>query len=87
MTYIYYAIYGFFVGVLAKSLFFKEDKGGVIPTILLGMIGSMLSGYILSLFNIPMTKGLSLYGLLPAVVGTLFLMFAVHYIKSFLFKK
>ena len=86
MSFLYFAIYGFFVGVVAKSLFYTEDKGGIIFTIGLGILGSIISGVILSYFNISLTKGISFYGLIPAVLGSLILLSAYRFIRSLFFK-
>ena len=86
MSYLYYALYGFFVGVLAKSLFHKEDKGGVLFTVFLGILGSMVSGFVLSLFNVSLTKGISIYGLIPAVVGATTILAVYYYLRGFFYK-
>ena len=75
-------MYGFFVGVLAKSIFYKEDTGGIVFTVALGMTGSFLSGFILSLFNIPTSTSLSLYGLIPATIGALVVMGTYSYFSK-----
>lgn len=38
-------IIGFFVGAVAKMIMPGKDPGGVIITILLGIVGSMLAGW------------------------------------------
>jgi uncharacterized membrane protein YeaQ/YmgE (transglycosylase-associated protein family) len=82
MSLFYYALYGFFVGVLAKSLFHKEDKGGVFFTIILGMLGSLTSGVLLSYFDVSITKSISVYGLIPAVLGAVLLLGTYHFIRG-----
>ena len=86
MSFIYYALYGFFVGVLAKSLFHKEDKGGIIFTAALGILGSLVSGLLLSYFDVSLTKGLSIYGLIPAVVGAILILIVYNFFRSLFFK-
>jgi uncharacterized membrane protein YeaQ/YmgE (transglycosylase-associated protein family) len=86
MIYLNYAVYGFFVGILAKILFFSKDEGGIIPTIIIGMLGSMLSGYLLSLLGYTVQKNLSIWGLLPSILGALLLLLIFNFFKRLFFK-
>ncbi len=46
MEFVYQAIFGLVVGIIAKLLMPGRDPGGCIITILLGIAGSMLFGYL-----------------------------------------
>lgn len=46
MHIIYMLVIGFIVGLLAKAVMPGRDPGGIIITILLGIAGSMLAGFI-----------------------------------------
>lgn len=80
--YIYFIIYGFFVGVLAKVFYVEEDKGSVVLTILLGVSGSLLSSFLMKLLGFSFQKGFSLHGLVPAVLGALLILYLFSFIKK-----
>jgi uncharacterized membrane protein YeaQ/YmgE (transglycosylase-associated protein family) len=46
MTYVWTAVVGLIVGVLAKLFMPGKDPGGIIVTILLGIAGSFVAGFI-----------------------------------------
>ena len=46
MDIIYMLVIGLIVGVLAKAIMPGRDPGGIIVTILLGMAGSVVAGFI-----------------------------------------
>ena len=46
MHIIYMLVIGFIVGLLAKAVMPGRDPGGIIITILLGIAGSLLAGFI-----------------------------------------
>lgn len=46
MHIIYMLVIGFIIGLLAKAVMPGRDPGGIIITILLGIAGSMLAGFI-----------------------------------------
>lgn len=41
-----YVIFGFIVGILAKIIFPGDDPKGFIPTVLIGIVGSFVGGFI-----------------------------------------
>lgn len=46
MGFITWIVFGLIVGVLAKFLLPGKDPGGIIVTILLGIAGSVVAGYV-----------------------------------------
>jgi len=81
IQYIYFIIYGFFVGVLAKAFYFDDDEGSIILTVALGTLGSICSSFIMKVFGFSFQRGFSLYGLIPAVIGTLILLYLYSFLK------
>jgi uncharacterized membrane protein YeaQ/YmgE (transglycosylase-associated protein family) len=66
-------IFGLVVGVIAKLLMPGRDPGGFIVTIILGVLGSLLGGF---LFNAIGVGGGDRYaGLIGSVIGALILLF------------
>jgi uncharacterized membrane protein YeaQ/YmgE (transglycosylase-associated protein family) len=66
-------IFGLVVGVIAKLLMPGRDPGGFIVTIILGVLGSLLGGF---LFNAIGVGGGDRYaGFIGSVIGALILLF------------
>lgn len=72
MTVLYWIVVGFIVGVLAKWVMPGKDPGGFIVTVLIGIAGAMVGGYISSLLGI---GGGVIVSLLFAVGGGVLLLF------------
>jgi uncharacterized membrane protein YeaQ/YmgE (transglycosylase-associated protein family) len=73
-------VFGLVVGVVAKLLMPGRDPGGVIVTILLGIVGALLGGFL--------GRALGLYGpndaagLIMSVIGAVVLLFAYRKIAA-----
>ncbi len=69
MAIIYWIIVGFLAGVLAKALVKGGDKepGGCLMTIVLGICGSVATGFVMQLLGF---KGDG--GLIPTIIGATF---------------
>jgi uncharacterized membrane protein YeaQ/YmgE (transglycosylase-associated protein family) len=66
-------LFGLVVGVIAKLVMPGRDPGGIIVTILLGILGSLLGGF---LFNaIGIGEGERYAGLIGSVLGAIILLF------------
>ncbi len=81
MEWIYMIIIGFAAGALAKFLMPGKDPGGMIITILLGIAGSVVGGYLGGMLGI---AGNGLLGQLIISTGGAFVLLLVY---RFLFKK
>jgi uncharacterized membrane protein YeaQ/YmgE (transglycosylase-associated protein family) len=69
-------IFGLVVGIVAKILFPGHDPGGIIVTMLLGIVGAWLGGILGQMFGW-YQKGQPA-GFLMAVVGAIVLLFLYH---------
>ena len=70
-----WAAIGLVAGVLAKLIMPGKDKGGLLTTMLLGIGGSLLGGWLGHHFGITAESGaLSVLGVLTAVGGALVLL-------------
>ncbi len=65
-------VLGLVVGAIAKAIMPGKDPGGIIITILLGVVGALLGGFIGSrLFNVGLENFWSIQTWLVALVGAL----------------
>lgn len=86
-NFIGFLFYGLVAGVLARTLFPGEDKGGLLATSLLGILGSIAGGWIFNLLGWTYSKGLSIKGLLPAFCGAFVILIIYTTTQSYLKKK
>lgn len=68
-----WALFGLVVGALAKLLMPGNDPGGIIVTILIGIVGSLVGGYIGRVLGLyaPGQAG----GFVMSIIGALVLLF------------
>ena len=75
-------IMGLIVGLLAKFIMPGKDPGGMIITILLGIAGAFVGGYIGSFFGLGTITGFNLGSVLLAIGGALILLLLYRFIKK-----
>ncbi len=76
-------VMGLIAGVLAKFIMPGKDPGGIIVTILIGIAGAFVGGFISSKFlGYGTVSGFNLYSLLIAVGGALVLLVVYRLIKK-----
>lgn len=75
-------LFGLLAGVIAKVIMPGKDPGGWIITILLGIAGSCVGGYVARLLGLGVhSKGFNLPSLATAVGGALLLLFLYRVIR------
>jgi len=74
-------VMGFIVGLLAKFIMPGKDPGGFITTILLGIIGAFVGGFIASHLGFGTVTGFNIRSLLIAIGGAIFLLILYRFIK------
>ncbi len=74
-------VMGLIVGVLAKFIMPGKDPGGLIVTILIGIAGAFVGGYIGSFLGLGAVTGFNLGSLLLAVGGAIILLVLYRVIK------
>ncbi len=82
MGFFSWIIMGLIVGVLAKWIMPGKDPGGFIITILLGIAGAFVGGFVGSLLGMGNVTGFNLGSLLLATGGALLLLFLYRLIKK-----
>jgi uncharacterized membrane protein YeaQ/YmgE (transglycosylase-associated protein family) len=75
MNYVAWACLGLVAGVLAKWLMPGPDSGGLIKTILLGVAGAMLGGYVGVLLGWGTVDGFNVQSLALAIGGSMVILF------------
>ena len=75
-------VMGLIVGVLAKWIMPGKDPGGFIVTILIGIAGAFVGGFLGSMFGIGQVSGFNLVSIGLAVGGALVLLIAYRAISN-----
>ena len=75
-------VLGLIAGALAKWIMPGRDPGGIVVTILLGIAGAIIGGFLASLLGLGTVTGFNLWSLLVAVGGALLLLFGYRQLKS-----
>lgn len=74
-------IFGAIVGIIAKWLMPGRDPGGIIITILLGIAGGLIGGFIASALGLGDVTGFNLWSLIIAILGAILLLFIYRQIQ------
>ncbi|WP_201536584.1 GlsB/YeaQ/YmgE family stress response membrane protein [Psychrobacter immobilis] len=80
MSFIWMIIVGLVAGLLARAIKPGSDPMGWIMTIVLGIVGAMLGGFIASIVGINADGGFT--GLIFSVIGAIILLFLYEMIMS-----
>ena len=75
-------VMGLIVGVLAKFIMPGKDPGGLIVTILLGIAGAFVGGYVGSVLGLGTVTGFNMGSLLIAIGGAVLLLILYRVIKQ-----
>ena len=65
---------GLIAGALAKLILPGDDPGGIIVTILVGIVGAFVGGFVFSLFGGAGMSGFNIWSILVATVGAIILL-------------
>ena len=82
MGFLSWILLGLIVGALAKWIMPGDDPGGVIVTILIGIAGAFVGGYIATLLGIGTVSGFNLGSLAIAIGGALLLLFGYRKLRG-----
>ena len=82
MGIIAWLVMGLIVGVLAKWIMPGNDPGGMVVTILLGIAGAFVGGFIGSLLGLGTFTGFNLGSIALAVIGALLLLAGYRAIRK-----
>ena len=73
---------GLIVGALAKWIMPGDDPGGTIITILLGIAGAFVGGYLATLIGLGTVDGFNVGSLLIAIGGSLLLLWVYRKMRT-----
>ena len=82
MGIISWIVFGLIAGILAKLLMPGKDPGGMIVTILIGIAGAMVGGFISTFLGYGDISGFDLRSLGLAIGGALVLLFGYRTLKG-----
>ncbi|MDY0882128.1 GlsB/YeaQ/YmgE family stress response membrane protein [Dongia soli] len=77
-----WVIFGLLAGIVAKLIMPGKDPGGFILTIIIGIAGAILGGFISTLFGFGDISGFDLRSFAIAVLGALLLLFIYHRVRG-----
>ncbi len=77
MSFLAWIILGLIAGFIGSKLVNKTGSG-LFLDIILGIVGSVVGGYIFSLFGASGVNGLNIYSLFVAVVGAVLVLVIYH---------
>jgi uncharacterized membrane protein YeaQ/YmgE (transglycosylase-associated protein family) len=74
MGIIAWIVVGLIAGVLAKLIMPGDDPGGFIVTILLGIVGAFVGGFVVNLLGGAGVSGFNLWSIIVATLGAIILL-------------
>lgn len=75
-------VFGLIAGVLAKWIMPGDDPGGIIVTILIGVAGAFVGGYVGTLLGLGTVSGFDLRSFFVAILGAVILLGGYRVIKK-----
>jgi len=81
MGFVSWIVFGLVAGILAKVIMPGRDPGGLIVTILLGIGGALVGGYIGTRLGFGSVSGFDLRSLAISVGGAVLLLFVYRLLK------
>jgi uncharacterized membrane protein YeaQ/YmgE (transglycosylase-associated protein family) len=77
MSFIAWIVMGLIAGFVASKLVNKSGDG-LLPDIVLGIVGAVIGGYVFQTFGMSGVTGVNVYSLLVAVVGAVVFLVFYH---------
>ena len=75
-------ILGLIAGAIAKLILPGKDPGGIIVTIVIGIVGAIIGGYISTLLGLGTVTGFNIGSLIIAVIGSIVLLIIYRMVKK-----
>ena len=82
MGWLAWILFGLIAGIIAKFIMPGRDPGGFIVTIIIGIVGALLGGWLATQFGLGGITGFDIRSFLIAVAGSLILLFIYRRIRS-----
>ncbi|HEX9732745.1 MAG TPA: GlsB/YeaQ/YmgE family stress response membrane protein [Thermoanaerobaculia bacterium] len=77
-----WVVLGLIAGALAKLIMPGKDPGGCIVTMIIGIVGAVLGGFLATQLGYGTVEGFDLRSLVIAVVGSLILLLIYRVVKG-----
>ena len=77
-TILFWLIFGFLVGLIAKWIVPGEGPGGVLGDIIVGIIGAFIGGWVYGLFGHSGVTGFNIPSIICAIIGAVILLFIIR---------
>jgi uncharacterized membrane protein YeaQ/YmgE (transglycosylase-associated protein family) len=71
MNILLWIVFGAIAGWLASLVMGTDAKQGFMADVLMGIIGAVFGGFLMSVFGAPGVTGFNLYSILVAVIGAM----------------
>ncbi|MES1928504.1 transglycosylase-associated protein [Salinisphaera dokdonensis CL-ES53] len=75
-------IFGLIAGAVAKLIMPGKDPGGIIVTIVIGILGAVVGGFIATALGFGGVSGFNLGSLVVAILGAILLLWLYRVVKS-----
>lgn len=75
-------IFGLIAGIIAKFIMPGRDGGGIILTVILGIVGAVVGGYISTYFGYGRVDGFNLGSFAVAVVGAIVVLLIYRLVRD-----
>lgn len=75
MDFLLFIVLGALAGWIASMIMGTNARQGWLMNIIVGIVGAMLGGFIMTLFGAPGVSGFDLYSILVAIGGAVVLLF------------
>lgn len=82
MGFLAWIAFGLVAGVIAKIIMPGRDPGGFILTVIIGIAGAMLGGYVSTLVGYGDISGFDIRSFGIAILGALVLLFLYHKVRG-----
>jgi uncharacterized membrane protein YeaQ/YmgE (transglycosylase-associated protein family) len=77
-----WVIFGLLAGIVAKLIMPGKDPGGFILTVIIGIAGAMIGGFISTRLGFGDISGFDIRSFAIAVLGALLLLFIYHRVRG-----
>jgi uncharacterized membrane protein YeaQ/YmgE (transglycosylase-associated protein family) len=81
MGFLLWIIFGALVGWVASMIMGTDGQQGALLNIVVGIIGAVLGGYIMSMFGESGVSGFNLYSFVVALLGAIVLIWVVKLLR------
>ncbi|EGL0814574.1 GlsB/YeaQ/YmgE family stress response membrane protein [Escherichia coli] len=75
-------IFGLIAGIIAKWIMPGKENVGIIVTIILGIVGAVVGGYISTFFGFGKVDGFNFGSFVVAVIGAIVVLYIFKKVKS-----